>query len=139
MPTKINLVGTSLTDCMLVRTFTCIKQKIDGKRESVSWLHSMEIDEQCEYCLYVCTLCATKSKGTYRLGEGTIPVTTLVQKISEGKTSYELGSFLSESFFSNISTFFSRNFSIFLTFLVFFSKYVKFNDLDFSASGEFHE
>ena len=34
---------------------------------------------------------------------------------------------------------FSRNFFIFHIFLIFFSKYVKFNELDVFASGEFHE
>ena len=48
------------------------------------------------------------------------------------------GSFLSESFFPNFSTFFSRDLSIFHIFLIFFSNCVKFNKLDFIASGEFH-
>ena len=49
------------------------------------------------------------------------------------------GSFLSESSFPIISTFFSRNFSIFHIFLIYFYKYVKFNELDFFAFGEFPE
>ena len=36
VPTKINVVGASLTECMLVGTFSCIKKMITGKRESVS-------------------------------------------------------------------------------------------------------
>ena len=46
---------------------------------------------------------------------------------------------LSESVFSIISTFFPRNFPILHIFLIFFPEYVKFNELDFFASGEFHE
>ena len=43
------------------------------------------------------------------------------------------------SFFSNFSTFFSRNFSVFHVFLFFSSKYWNVNKLDIFASGEFHE
>ena len=48
-----------------------------------------------------------------------------------------LESFLSESFFSIFSTFFSRNFSIFHIFDIFLSKCVKFNELDFFALKNF--
>ena len=40
-------------------------------------------------------------------------------------------------FISIISTSFSRNFSIFQIFMIFFPKYVKFNKIDYFASGEF--
>ena len=33
---KINFVGSSLTECMLIGTFSCINKLISGKRESVS-------------------------------------------------------------------------------------------------------
>ena len=50
------------------------------------------------------------------------------------------GSFLFESFFPKLSTFVSLNFSMFHIFLFFFSNnYWNGNDLDFFASGEFHE
>ena len=37
-----NFVGSSLTECMLVRAFSCIKRLISGKRDSVNKLHSMK-------------------------------------------------------------------------------------------------
>ena len=47
----------------------------------------MKIDEQWECC----TLCAIKVEGTYRGGEkGRHLRRQLVEKIAEGKTSYEL-------------------------------------------------
>ena len=42
-------------------------------------------------------------------------------------------------FFPIFFFFFSRNLSIFHIFLIFFPKFVKLNELDFFASGEFHE
>ena len=48
-------------------------------------------------------------------------------------------SFLSEICFRTISTFVSRNFSIFHIFLFFFPKYVIFNELGSFAFGAFHE
>ena len=53
-----------------------------------------------------------------------------------------LGSFLSESFFflHNFDIFFAQFFNLLFIFSCFFSKYVKFNELDFFASsGEFQE
>ena len=48
MPFKINFVGSSLTEFMLVGAYSYINKLISGKRESVSWPHSKKIDEQWE-------------------------------------------------------------------------------------------
>ena len=74
MPTKINFASSILTESSAHTRpdFFLHKKIISGKRESVSWQHSMKIDEQWE-CL---TLCAIKIEGTYRGGEETTPVTT---------------------------------------------------------------
>ena len=58
---------------------------ISGKRESVSEQHSTKIDEPWE-CW---TLCAIKIEGTGG-GKGRHLWPRIVQKIAEGKTSYEL-------------------------------------------------
>ena len=48
MPVEIGFVGSSLIEGMLVGLFLAQKKLISGKRESVSQLESMKIDEQWE-------------------------------------------------------------------------------------------
>ena len=71
MPHKINFVGSSLIECMLVRAFSCINMDYRKARKH-ELATSMKIDEQLE-CLTL--RCATKNEGTHR-GEGATPVTT---------------------------------------------------------------
>ena len=55
MPIKINFVDSSVTECMLVGTFSCIKKLIiSGKRELAT------IDEKSTSSGSAETLCATK-------------------------------------------------------------------------------
>ena len=64
MPTEINFVGSGLTECTYIHTYSCVRVgafsciKWISKRERVSWQHSMKIDEQWECG----TLCAIKGK-----------------------------------------------------------------------------
>ena len=53
VPTNINFLGSSLTECILILfmgIFSSIKKMNSGKRKSVSSLHPTEIDEQQWEC-----------------------------------------------------------------------------------------
>ena len=47
VPIIINVVGSSLTERMLVGAFSCIQKLNSGKRKSMRHLRSYIIDEQC--------------------------------------------------------------------------------------------
>ena len=72
MPIKINFMGSSLTERMLVGTFSCIK-KNDWRKARERELAKFDENRRAVGML---NLCATKNKGTCRGGEGTTPVAT---------------------------------------------------------------
>ena len=101
VPIKINFVGSSLTECTLVRrdfflhiytryVYNIYQVYIYSARAWDSYI-SMKIDEHWECWTLKCDI---KNKGACRAVEGATPTylwPRLVQKIADGETSYELG------------------------------------------------
>ena len=73
MPTRINFVGSILTECTYRRDFFLHKKLTSGKRESVSYVATFDENRRAVGML---NPMHNKNEGTYRGGEGATPVTT---------------------------------------------------------------